>query len=360
MTHEKIWLVGERASAVSFLSTLVDAETGTGFRSACKKALSDETERAYGISCVYSSTDHVEAKGREVVLYCSQIPVGTQIEWHESFDNCLCDFLLLLFSFKFEKNLEKKLKLLSDQLFVPQNKPLRIKAVLFDDPDIHTGATDLEHSGSELQIMRETLLPVLEKFKLDRIIETVMYRGDSRELFSGGDRTLCYFHDVIEKHISTVCDNFDWTKYNAEVVYEWKNDRDTLDLLTNYSQVQDSKDMLRTYTDAFLASEFWRNAMKVLYDEYKKCVQSVAFWDIGAEWERIEEQLGREASEFLNRSGRKISIKGKSDSEYSDLLSKKKYDLEFGSEITKLLAEVIPNSMKKVLRSTISIFSASV
>ena len=351
MENENIWLVGEYSTVVSFLSTMLSETTRDHFKSICKSYSRNESRQPVGIRVLYNDEECLEVHEDIVTIKCQAVPAGCQMEWHYFTQEYLCNFIILLFSFRFEKEIEIKLKSIKEQLLRSNYQPQRVKAVLFDDPNIRTGATDLSQSCSELQRMHDTLLPLLKREKLDRIVEVIQYQGDRDIIFGGGDNTLCYISDILKDTVDQSRKNFAWEAFDGFVLEEWNENN--CEEITKYDRIRNSNDLILSYTDAFFDSKVWLNALNILHDEYFRCMNAVSFWNMESEWARIEALLKQQSKAFLMRAHKKITMKGITEVEYGKSM---KYDIEFQNNVRTLLMTHIKAFINQVLKDTAFIF----
>ncbi len=356
MKTEKVWIVGERPRMISLLCTLLPTEQRAAFHSCCgKEGL---------VSAVYGVKDEYQTEGSAVELRSSYIPKGLRVELHESLEDCQCELLLLMFSFRFERYLRARMDALVKLICAEEKTPLHIKIILYDDPDIHTGVSDLEQSESELERMQKTVYQELEASNLQRIVEVIPYHeGDAYRLFLAGTASLCYSSDLFAKQLKDA--NLTISHFGSEyqiILYPIKNelDAEAIKNITKYSSVRNSNDLLRSYAENLLADNVWGQLMSKLGEEYHNCLSAIAFWDMDAEWERISECLRQKSFQFLIREQKAVRINGMSEFEYTKLLAEQKYDSKFSQNVSQLLDTEIPRWMQEEMKDNVSIYDAPV
>lgn len=366
MRKEKALLVGERSSQISFLCSLLDDEKKEEFKSACIRYGSDDDESS-AITAAHGEQSSILKKDGNVTLLTPYIPEGTEIELQEELNDLKCDILFLLCSFRFEKNLGYRIKKIAEKLMSDNLSPLRIKAVVFDNPDIHTGSTDLNDPETEFNGMLETIKKEIQKNKLLRVIDVVTYKekNDFYSLFSGGDKTLCFSSDCLEEHIASlklkisfyISDSYIFVDNDISMLWEPKLQAS----ITDFAAVRNSRNLFQSYANGFFKSELWEQLTIRLKEEYKNILKKVIFWDIDADWNEVLKRISQKSMDYLMKDREVIGIKsGLNQYDYNELIAREKYDSEFTSGVTNLIKFEIPKMMVDEFNKKLSVFTVSV
>ncbi|MBP1565711.1 MAG: hypothetical protein J6A58_08175 [Oscillospiraceae bacterium] len=349
MYNEKVMIIGEFSSLISFLSTFLTENYKEELARVCPRHSSENGKEDNFFQVYYSDIFKVNSCGNKVEIYTPFIPCGIMMEcvsfeaqWQEK----ECSVVLFLFSFKFQKYLSVLKKISKKVSFT--DTPLRFKAIAFDDTSINTGATDLSDDRSEFEAMVESVEAELAKHRLLNTVEIVGYRdrNDIYGLFSGGDYTLLFSDDCLDKEFENICINIsDFKDYcypgvMGDVDELWN--QDVQKEITDYSVVKNSSDLIKSFINGFFKTEAWNVLVRGLQSEYQNYFGKIAFWDLEKDMNDVFSIIYKKSYDFLYDGSPKIGVKGKSEIDYIKMQSKEKYDFYFRNKVESLLREQMP------------------
>lgn len=371
--NEKAVILGEKSAIISFVSQLLNDEVRDLYKTLCHRFDSQNTEEKNLVSCinaVHSKEISVFSENSTIVINTPYVPEGYEIYCQEynpinlklEIKKMNADCMFLLFSFRFEKMLRIFSNLKND-LISENLKPVRIKAVVYDDPEIHTASTDISNPEVEYQNALDMIKKMIKDDNLSGIIEVSEFRKpeDLFSVFSGGDRTLCYYSEILDSvaeilkgNINCFLDNYVFIL--RDVIDLWVPER--YSAITEYKAVSRSRNLFGSFISGYFDSEAWNELVSRLKTEYLSLFRDFSFWNLEKDWENVMNTLRHKAEKYLSeRNHPVIIIDNKyTDYSYSVLLSSERFDMFFAEEAETMMREEIPLYFIDELKLRASVF----
>ncbi len=303
----KACLIGDRVSVAGFIKMILPVTFFELFQNDIR------TGKKISVLKDCDKYQRYEAQNGDVKYISPYFPYGVELyccDEKYTWEKDDCEYVIFLFSWPFSTKTQLDVfENIIDYLKEDYEKcrPVRFKAVLFHDKNMHIGDSDLQSIDEALKNAESKIKAKISEEGLTDVVEIVSVNNyaEFENLFSGGDKTFCFVNKVFNKQKINVHENILSFKddYNLMI---FKNVSDDFGSNDSFNEVFDSSlarktnNLLKTYWNILKDSKKWKNFCDNIKELYKDTVKPFSILDLEKDSERVIRLINNEIEKNLD------------------------------------------------------------